>query len=212
MKNTHEKIQTNFHSIASAAGALGVPVSVLRGAKKAGAAGFRANGNLDLPEFVRWLLGKGQDFKPRRNLEESKALLAEAQANRITNQAAIERGELCPIEKQARALHFTVWALALAIKQSLAVVAHKIDENHHAEISEVLRLGFQEALLNAAAGNCAHLELPDWAVEALRTGAETGLVPDEADFKKRMDVFGDVLAGCAVDRIIARLENQSAKP
>jgi hypothetical protein len=70
----------------------------------------------------------------------------------------------------------------------------------------------QPGLAQPLARSTAHLELPDWAVEALRTGAETGLVPDEADFKKRMDVFGDVLAGCAVDRIIARLENQSAKP
>jgi len=210
MKNTHETIQTNFHSIASAAGALGVPVSALRAAKKAGAPGFRANGNFDLLEFVRWIVSKGKNFKPGASLEEAKATLAEAQAARITNQAAVERGELCPIEKQKRALHFTAWALALAIKQSLAVVAHRINENRHVEIADALRLGFQEVLLNAAAGNCANLKLPAWAVEALRTGAETGLVPDEGGFRKRMDVFGDVLAGCAVDRIVARLEKEQA--
>jgi len=201
MSNTHEIIQTNFHSITSAAGALNVPVAALRAAKKAGAPGFRANGNRDLLELLRWIMTRGQDFKPGKSLEQSKAILAEAQAERITHQAAVERGDLCPVEAQKRALQMISWALSIAIKQSLATVAHQIDESRHVEISDALRIGFQEALISSAAGLCAHLELPDWAVDSLRRGAETGLVPDEDDFKKRMIIFGGILAGRTIEQI-----------
>lgn len=198
MKNTHRAIQVNHHSIAAAAGALKIPVAVLRQAKKAGAAGFRANGNFDLLEFVRWLATKGRDFKPRKSLEESKALLAEAQADRLTRQGEVERGELCPIQTQKRALSLIVNMLFVCIRQTSNAANHE---------------AFANMLLNsvAAVAGTKNLDLPDWALEAIREGTENTFGKDEADFSKRMEIFGGILAGRTIEQIEAKLANPPPK-
>ena len=201
MKNTHRAIQVNHHSIAAAAGALKIPVAVLRQAKKAGAAGFRANGNFDLLEFVRWLATKGRDFKPRKSLEESKALLAEAQADRLTRQGEVERGELCPIQTQKRALSLIVNMLFVCIRQTSQNDRH------------TMKASFANMLLNsvAAVAGTKNLDLPDWALEAIREGTENTFGKDEADFSKRMEIFGGILAGRTIEQIEAKLANPPPK-
>ena len=215
MQNTHKTIQVNHHSIAAAAGALKIPVAVLRQLKKAGADGFRANGNFDLLEFVRWQATKGRDFKPRESLEESKATSG-FRAGREDSpiRAAIERGELCPIETQKRALVLIVSTLFVCLRQTSEIITHEVDRNRHHEIAVAFQSGFFNMLLNSVAGIAAirSLDLPAWALAAISEGTENTFAKDESDFKKRMEIFGGILAGRTVEQIEKKLANSTAKP
>lgn len=83
----------------AAAGALGVPDSVLRQVKKLGADGFAANGNVDIYKVVRWLLTKGHDFVPAMSLEEARAELTLEKVRSLRYERAISGGELIPVGK-----------------------------------------------------------------------------------------------------------------
>lgn len=71
------------HNMASIAGQLDVPVSVLRQAKRAGASGFAANGNVDPLKLLAWCLTKGRRFKPEMSYEQSRAALVQAQLRKM---------------------------------------------------------------------------------------------------------------------------------
>jgi hypothetical protein len=86
-----------FASMSSAAGALGVPVSDLRVAKRLGAPGFPASGRVETGPLLAWALGKGRKTKPGRSLEEARARLADVQATRIEKQEELSRGTLIPV-------------------------------------------------------------------------------------------------------------------
>jgi hypothetical protein len=205
-KNTTKSNQTLFNSNESAAGALGVTVAELRQLKRAGAYGFKANGNVDALELLRWTITKGKDFTPKMTLEEAKTLLAEAQAKEIVRQGKIKMGELAEITEQKRALHFIVWAISIGIRQTLATVAHEIDSTNHAKIAEALRVGFQNQLLNCAAATVSNFHLPDWAVEALKTGAETGLITDTPEeFRQRGQALAEIMTELCAKIVRERL-------
>ena len=181
-----------FHSIAAAAGALGVPTETLRQAKRAGASGFRSNGNLAAGELLAWLLTRGRQFKPRMSLEQAKALLTEAQTKALLQKASVESGDLAETKDIKRALRLLPWALAISIRKSLhdlAAMSGTDPQVAHA-IAGTLHIGFCDSLASVAAAACGNLNLPDWAMEAFRTGAQTGFRDDPGDFQHRAELFG----------------------
>lgn len=90
-------VDHRFATLSAAAGALNVPLHVLRAAKKSGASGFAKNGNVDLPQLTRWLLTKGRHFKPGESLEDSRARLATIRAKHLERSLAAEDTTNVPV-------------------------------------------------------------------------------------------------------------------
>ncbi len=69
-------------------------------------------------------------------------------------------------------------------------------------------------LLNsvAAVAGTKNLDLPEWALEAIREGTENTFAKNEFDFSKRTEIFGGILAGRSVEQIEKKLANSTAKP
>jgi hypothetical protein len=86
-----------FPSMSSAAGALGVSLSVLRDAKRLGAPGFLPSGRIASGPLLAWALTDGRESKPGRSLEAARARLADAQATKLEKQEQLERGLLVPV-------------------------------------------------------------------------------------------------------------------
>jgi hypothetical protein len=97
MKTTESSKPPVFHTLQALAGALGVPVHIVRSAKKAGATGFAANGSVDGFKLLAWCLTKGKDFAPTVSLEEARARLTIKKAEALDREEAISGGELVPI-------------------------------------------------------------------------------------------------------------------
>jgi hypothetical protein len=85
------------HTITSLAGRIGVPVSLIRQAKKAGADGFSANGNVDADKLLAWLLSKGKDFQPKSSLEDARSRLADMKARVLEREHLVSQGDVLPV-------------------------------------------------------------------------------------------------------------------
>jgi hypothetical protein len=78
--------------MAAAAGACGIPIAVLKRAKKAGCAAFQ-HGRVDLAAFLKWHFSRGAtDTGP--SLEAARARLATSRAKQIEAESAIAGGAL----------------------------------------------------------------------------------------------------------------------
>jgi hypothetical protein len=224
MKTYHQKTHNKapqgglmFHSKAAAAAYFKVPVVVMRQLEKAGADGFKVNGNIDGWALILWLLTKGQDFMPQLDLESAKALLTQAKAAQYMRAAKKEAGELVPTADLMRVVKMVMHVWTVSIPQISTQLAHAICPKEPNTIEGALRLALltgQENVL-AAILSQDQFGLPSWAINALRTGIQEH---DEVAFKGRVvmfkDFFGRATADCygkAIKRIETEHEAEQAK-
>jgi hypothetical protein len=86
-----------FPSMANAAGATGTPLSAWRAAKRMGSPGFLPSGVVDTQLLFPWLLTRGKKTEAGRSLDQARARLADAQADKITRDEQLLRGALVPV-------------------------------------------------------------------------------------------------------------------
>jgi hypothetical protein len=102
-----------FASIGQAAGATGIPESVLKKAKRAGCPGFPSSGRVLLGEFVKWSLGQDGSAgeSESEKLQRAKRIKAEQHAEQEIIKTATLKEELIPKAEARRSV--TRYAVAL---------------------------------------------------------------------------------------------------
>lgn len=91
--SVHSKGLPVFESIRQTSGATGIPVAILRDAKRRGCPAFKSGNRIDLGAFLRWHF-ENSDDKPGLDLNHERALLAQQQRIALEIENAERRGEL----------------------------------------------------------------------------------------------------------------------
>ncbi len=218
-RSTHETARRHaFPTLKAAAAALGVPLDALRAAKSAGAAGFAANGNVDLQRLAAWLLTKGKAFTPPPvTLEAAKARLATARAVQLEKAAAAGGSdETVSLESAKGLLGLIVWWWTTSVPSVASNIALQIDPARALEVGASLESAFQYLLLQVtqtAVGNTEHL--PEWLVAVVHDAAKGRRKLELDEFNRRVasvkDFLGKFTADVFADEL-AELRHRAGTP
>lgn len=210
MKRSNSNDQLTLATITAAAGFCRVPVAVLRQCKKAGAAGFRPNGNVHLPDLLKWLLTRGKNFTPKLDLETARAELAQARAEQITREADKQAGRLVPPDDVLRVLNMALYWWRISLPEVAAKLAFAIAPKDPWPLSDAIKTTLQTAHANtlAAVLSSDQAGLPAWAVEAIREGVES---ESPEKFDARAEAFKELFAHATAAVFRDSLKSELAK-
>lgn len=141
MKSKKTKLH---HTLTALAGVLKVPVANIREAKKAGAAGFAANGNVDPLKLLGWCLTKGKKFEPTQSLEAAKTRLTNVRAQQIEQEARLGNGQIVSLQwadaKVAEAFATAGGWFGSRLENLGTVLGMQLAPNNHEGQQEIMRL------------------------------------------------------------------------
>ena len=211
LKNTQKMMTKSslvFPTLAAASGATGVPIRTLRSLKAAGCPGFDAGGRVDVAKLLKWAVTSRKKVRSAEDpLAASKATLNHARAKQIEREASIATGTMLPTAEIERVCWFAAYAWEQSLPGVCEEIAQRLAPDGAQRVKDALHIALRNAQANITSTMMHKAELPDFVIEAFKSGNECATGHSSlADFKARGEAIAKVIAAATGKHLEAILK------
>lgn len=195
-------------TMANAAAVTGLPLRTLKSLKASGASGFDAGGRVDVAKLLKWAVTSRKKVRSAEDpLAASKATLNHARAKQIEREASIATGTMLPTAEIERVCWFAAYAWEQSLPGVCEEIAQRLAPDGAQRVKDALHVALRNAQANITSTMMHKAELPDFVIEAFKSGNECATGHSSlADFKARGEAIAKVIAASAGKHLEAILK------